>query len=183
MNIMENKPFLFKGLLAAILLLMLSACQGKDDGFQILVYTDLPQDAVLTGKNKLIDGNFVDQEVQLQLYPGMLERLMVDIVSHTGDILIIEKEMLPSILDPIGLEALDVVVDEDGEEIESELWAEDEDGMERIYAIPIPMEHPIFNGVPFQNELVAVIPKYGDDREKAFTILRQFIVDTSLVQP
>ncbi|WP_339147500.1 MULTISPECIES: hypothetical protein [unclassified Sutcliffiella] len=183
MKVMENRPFLFKGLIAAILLLMLTACKGKDDGFQILVYTDLPQDSVLTGKNKLGNGKFVDQEVQLQLYPGMLERLMVDIVSHTGDILIIEKEMLPSILDPIGLEALDVVVEEGGERIQSELRAEDEGGMERIYAIPIPMEHPIFNGVPIQNELVAVVPKYGDDREKALTILRQFMVDARLVQP
>ncbi|WP_223701491.1 hypothetical protein [Sutcliffiella deserti] len=181
MSSVRKKQPIFLCLLTAFLLLMLTACQGKEEGFQILVYADLPQESVLLGKNVLEDVDLDEEEINIQLYPGMLERLMVDIVGHTGDILIIEKEMLPAILDPVGLEPLDTVVDLKSFMDSSELKAQDENGDEHIYALPVSADLPIFNDLPIQSELVAVIPKYSSHREEALKIIEQFMDERKLV--
>lgn len=159
------------------LVLVLTACQNKDsESVEVFVYTNLPQDSIIKGENPFIDNIPEGTKVSVKLFPGMLERVMIDIVAHSGDILIVEKEMLSAILDPVGLHPLDDMV----EDIDSALKAEDDNKVVRVYAVPVSTS--LLDKIPDSAELVAVLPIYSKKSEEALSLLKSLVGKDGVVQ-
>jgi hypothetical protein len=175
MNINKWLKRFFIGFLLACLCSILSACQGNNEEFTIVVFSNLPQESILKGDNVLDSYQVEEKDVKINLYPPMLERLVMEIVNHSGDIIIIEKEMLSTVLDPIGLNPLDEIKSKDSLTDIIDLQATDEEGNTKLYAVPIPSEHPIFQELPVTAELVAIIPRYTNHKEQALTLLKALV--------
>lgn len=167
-------------LMLACSLLLASCQQQTNEGeFQVLVFSTISEGTLTDMK--------ADKELNLEsanilLYPSVAERLMIEIVRHSGDILIMDRELLATAYDSKELYPLDefrndhnTVALTDFELVA--LQAAGEEGKPgQIYpnAIRVTyMDKFDFGSDPL--ELVAIIPKYAKNKEMAFSILERLV--------
>ena len=169
-------------LLAFFSLLLLTSCQKKENTFDILVFSTLPVEALeeitVLAKSELP----TNLELEVPQYPPVVERLIVEIVSHAGDILIMDREFLASVYDAKELYNLTEFGNEENtiELTSFELDALMADGEvteeDDIYDNAL----RVINLDTYYNEsepieLVAIIPKYIEDKDIAFSIIKKLV--------
>ena len=179
---MSNKFKTDLFLLAIFLLLLLTGCQKEENSFDILVFSTLPDEALEEMKGLVKNELPIDLELKVSQYPPVDERLIVEIVSHAGDILIMDREFLASVYD--AKELYDLTEFRHEENI-IELTSF---GLEALLADgEITEEVDVYdNSLKVSNldtyynesepiELVAIIPKYIDDKDAAFSVIKKLV--------
>ena len=175
-------------LLFVFLLSLLTSCQQDqdDEDFQITVFTNLPESSFKEMKG------FAEGEIgskanyNIVFYPSIPERLIVEVVGHRGDIIIMERELLPSIYDSEGLYQLDDFKNEDNtiklNDFELEALLADDEFTEEVDIYRNALR--VINLAPFLKEdtheassveLVAIIPKYTEYKDASFSILERLV--------
>ena len=169
-------------LLALLSLLLLTSCQKEENSFDILVFSTLPDEALeeITGlaKSELP----TNLELNVPLYPPVGERLIVEIVSHAGDILIMDREFLASVYDAKELYDLTEFQNEENTieltSFELEALMADGEVTEEVDVYDNALK--VINLDTYYNEsepieLVAIIPKYIEDKEVAFSVIKKLV--------
>lgn len=169
-NDMKHFKSFFVALILIINLTMITACGKIDDRLTILLFSNITQEEVIQGKNGIL---FEDESIVIKVYPALLEKAVMEIAAHSGDLLIVENDMLQAIFDPVGIHSLDSILD--SKDSYQEYAAENEDGSLSVYAVPVKAEHKMFESVTVNAELVAVVPKYSKNEDAAFSILKQLL--------
>ncbi|AOV08606.1 hypothetical protein BI350_14395 [Sporosarcina ureilytica] len=165
---------------------LLVGCQKEDDNqFRIQVFSNVPAIAFeeLEAHTNYNDVNLID--FKIDRYPPVAERLLVEIVSHSGDLIIMDRAILGTAYDSEELHSLDSLMTEENAveltDIELELFTTDAeiDKVENEEIIlknalrVINSDEFIIDSEPI--ELVAVIPKYTKSKEMAFSILEELV--------
>jgi len=167
---------------AIISLLLITGCKQEENQFEILIFSSLPDEALAEMKGLATDEVDSTFEFNISKYPPVGERLIVEIVSHSGDILIMDRELLAAIYDTEELYNLtEFQNDENKIELTSfELEALMADGEITepvdVYdnALKIISLEPYFiESEPV--ELVAVIPKYIKNPETALAVIQKLV--------
>jgi hypothetical protein len=121
-------------------------------------------------------------ELKVSQYPPVGERLIVEIVSHAGDILIMDREFLAAVYDAKELYDLtEFRHDENMIELTSfELEALLADGEVTEEVDVYDNALKVSNLDTYYNEsepieLVAIIPKYVDDKDVAFSVIKKLV--------
>jgi maltose-binding protein MalE len=161
---------------ATLILLLLSGCQKDSKDFQILLFTELPTEAEETIQSIVYTYNKGDKKVEVHIHPPMYEKLIVEVVDHSGDIILLEKELLSSIFDSGGLYPLDELVTGDKVNVD-EFQLKDEEGNTHIYALPVPVESTLLKEYHFNEskEIVGIIPIYTKNKEMAHELLETLV--------
>ena len=129
-----------------------------------------------------------DLDFNVKLYPPVVERLIVEIVRNAGDILIMERELLAAAYDSEELYPLVELRNTENTivltsfELEA-LLADGEiteevdvyDNALRVINIESYFESYFDEDEPEPIELVAIIPKYTENKEAAFSILKKLV--------
>lgn len=169
-------------IMLSFFLLILTGCQKNDESFEILVFTGLPESSLdeMKGFTESELENTLDFNVRL--YTPVVERLILEIVNHSGDILIMERDLLAAAYDSKELYQLDELrnlentIELTSFELEA-LLADGEITEEvDVYANAlrvINFETYFEESKPI--ELVAIIPKYTVNKEAAFSILEKLV--------
>lgn len=168
-------------LMLACSLIFLASCQQQpnDEEFQVLVFSTISEE-VLTEMKADIELNL--ENANILLYPSVAERLMIEIVRHSGDILIMDRELLATAYDSKELYPLDEFRDDNNTvaltdfELVGLQAAGEEAKQGQIYpnAIRVAyMDKYDMGSNPL--ELVAIIPKYTKNKEMAFSILERLV--------
>ncbi len=169
-------------LLAIILLLLLTGCQKEENSFDILVFSSLPDEALEEMKGLAKSELPTDLELKISQYPPVAERLIVEIVSHAGDILIMDREFLAAVYDSKELYDLTEFRNEDNTieltSFELEALLADGEITEEVEVYDNALK--VINFDVYYNEsepieLVAIIPKYIDEKEIAFSIINKLV--------
>ena len=169
-------------MLAFFSLLLLTSCQKEENTFDILVFSTLPDVALeeVTGlaKSELP----TNLELKVPQYPPVAERLIVEIVSHAGDILIMDREFLASVYDAKELYDLTEFRNEENTidltSFELEALMADGEVTEEVDVYDNALK--VINLDTYYNEsepieLVAIIPKYIEDKEVAFSVIKKLV--------
>ena len=169
-------------LLAILSLLLLTSCQKEENTFDILVFSTLPDEALeeiaALAKSELP----TNLELNVPLYPPVGERLIVEIVSHAGDILIMDREFLASVYDAKELYDLTEFRNKENTieltSFELEALMADGEVTEEVDVYDNSLK--VINLDTYYNEsepieLVAIIPKYIEDKEVAFSIIKKLV--------
>ncbi|MEK5038199.1 hypothetical protein [Sporosarcina sp. FSL K6-3457] len=160
---------------------LLASCQQQtnDGEFQILVFSTISEDTLTEMKEDIK----LDQEsADILLYPSVAERLMIEIVRHSGDIIIMDRELLATAYDSKEIYPLDEFRDDNNTvaltdfELAAKQAAGEEVEIGQIYPNAIRVSYIDkydFGSTPL--ELVAIIPKYTKNKEMAFSILERLV--------
>lgn len=173
-----------KGIFWISIILIISGCsQTQDDNkLEIIFIANLP--ATLEERLEMIiyDSmeNISEDHIQIELYPISMEKLFVEMTARNGDIYFIDQSHVHGIIDPIGLYALDEVVDELllNELVLPEYKDVHPDTNEtQIYAVPIDGNSLLMRELGIEiggsEKLGAIIPAYSDNIEESIEILKQ----------
>lgn len=78
-------------LLSFIAAFCLSACHGKTNGIDVLIFSDMSKGM----KDQLVEKAFqTDQETySVHIFPAIPEKLLVEITAKEGDIMLVPEEM------------------------------------------------------------------------------------------
>ncbi|MCT8139617.1 hypothetical protein H1D32_19045 [Anaerobacillus sp. CMMVII] len=169
-----------------ILLLMLVGCGGnkQEDHFQIYIFSEL-NDAFDGRVSKVLE-NVIEEvipkeEFGLYLFPKVVEKIVIEIVTKGGDIFILEEDIVMAALDPIGVHPLDLLIESNDkiQRVEEYMFHNDETGAMSVYAVPIPSNSLLFKDIanPLPNQYVALIPHYSDDKELAVKLLAHLLAN------
>ncbi|QUW21572.1 hypothetical protein JSQ81_17520 [Sporosarcina sp. Marseille-Q4063] len=176
----KSKPIYI--LLAIFLLLLLTGCQKEENSFDILIFSTLPDEALEEMKGLAKSEIPTKLEFKVSQYPPVNERLIVEIVSHAGDILIMDREFLASVYDAKELYDLTEFRNEENtiELTSFELEALLADGEVTEEADVYDNALKVSNLNTYYNEsepieLVAIIPKYIDDKDVAFSVIKKLV--------
>lgn len=173
-------------MLFVLLLPILTSCQEGAEDFQITIFTDLPDLSIKEMKGLAVEEIGLEKEPKIALYPPNVERLIVEVVGHKGDIIIVDRDLLPAIYDSEGLYQLEKLRNED-----NTIWLNDFE-LEALLADDALTEETdiyfnalrVINLYPFLEEsdytttspeLVAIIPKYTEYKEVSFSILEKLV--------
>lgn len=178
-----NPSYVARVFLSSLCFLLLVSCQQeKDDHFEILVFSSIPENALEEMKGLAKEELQGNTGFDVKLYPAVAERLLLEIVSNAGDILIMERDLLATAYDSDELYPLDVFrtkentieltkFELEGLQAEGEETKEDEVYLNALRVTNIPAYHIDSELI----ELVAIIPKYTKDKEVAISILEKLV--------
>ncbi len=161
--------------------LLLSSCQQQpnDGEFQILVFSNITEETLADMKAD-IELNL--ESADIMLYPSVAERLMIEIVRHSGDILIMDRELLATAYDSKELYPLDEFRNDNNTvaltdfELVALQAAGEEVKQGKIYPNAIRVAYMDKYDMGSDSlELVAIIPKYAKNKEMAFSILERLV--------
>lgn len=161
---------------------LLVACQQQknDEDFQILIFSSISENSLVEIKRQIKDELKTNLPVDILLYPPIVERLILEIVQHSGDILIVDRDLLAAAYDAKELYQLDEfknsnnTIELTGFELEALQAAGESAEKGDIYfnALRVNIvEYKDFGS----SELVAIIPKYTKNEEIAFSILEMIV--------
>lgn len=182
---LSSKRFLII-MLFVFLLPILTSCQEEAEDFQITIFTDLSDSSFEKMKGFASREAGIEIESKIALYPPNVERLILEVVGHKGDIIIVERDLLPAIYDSEGLYQLEKIRNED-----NTIWLNDFE-LEALLADDALTEETdiYFNALRVINlssileesdytttspDLVAIIPKYTEYKEVSFSILEKLV--------
>lgn len=177
----KNKPKAVVVFLMFACSLLLAGCQQQpnDGEFQILVFSTITEETLADMK--------ADIELKLEganiiLYPSVAERLILEIVRHSGDIIIMDRELLATAYDSKELYPLDEFRDDNNTvaltdfELVALQAAGEEVKQGQIYPNAIRVAYMDKYDMSSDSlELVAIIPKYAKNKEMAFSILERLV--------
>ncbi|OIJ14680.1 hypothetical protein BKP37_07915 [Anaerobacillus alkalilacustris] len=172
-------PFLF------IILSVVVGCSGnkQEDHFQIYIFSELNDSfdgRVSTVLEEVIEDVIPRDEFELYLFPKVIEKIVIEIVSKGGDIFILEEDIVMAALDPVGVYPLDELMGISNVELVQEyMFFNEETGEMSVYAVPLTSESVLFKDIVNQlpNRFVALIPHYSDEKERAIELLAHFLND------
>lgn len=162
-------------------ILILTSCQkAEENQFTIQVFSNVPKITIdeLEAHTKVTFDKAIDYAVEQ--YPPVPERLLVEIVSHSGDVIIVDRTILGTAYDSEALYSLESlrtaenIVKLTNEEVP--LFTTDSTTDEEIIlenALRVVSIEEMTNSE--SDDLVAVIPKYTKDHEMAFSILEGLV--------
>ena len=168
--------------LLSFCLLILTSCQKESNRFEILVFSSLPESSLEEMKGLAKDELQKTLDFDVVLVPAVVERLIVEIVRNSGDILIMDRNLLATAYDSEELYPLDELrntentIELTGFELEALLADGTITDEVKVYANAL----RVINFSSYTNdsepiELVAVIPKYTENKEAAFSILEKLV--------
>ncbi|SFP65353.1 hypothetical protein [Salibacterium halotolerans] len=153
-------------------LLLGSGCGQEDSGVEIQVYAD-------DVKKNWNAANMppVPEDTKVMVYPSLVEKFVVEVAGHDGDIFIVEEPMLQAALDPEGLHSLQELEVGSG----GAVFRKDQ-GM--VYAAVVGEDASLLRraDVSVSTPLIAVIPAYSDKKEQSLRILKQALAEPRLLQ-
>jgi hypothetical protein len=155
----------------------MTGCQQKSDNFQLFIFKTLPEETKKQIQTIINDRSKGKQNIDVEFHNPMPEKLIVEFVDHSGDLILMEKELLSSIFDPIGLHVLDEIKKTNDKNDIKEYQLKDEDGNIHLYALPIPLESSLLKDLNYDGsaEMVGIIPKYTNYQDEAYNILSELV--------
>lgn len=181
--------------LCFFLFVFLGGCQSneaanEEDLFEIIIFSSLPESSLEKVKGVTNDYFLDETQYKIHLFPPVVERLIIEVVRHAGDIFIIDRDLLLSIYDTEELHSLDALRNEKNSielnEYEREamlangqMTEEDEfdtfQNALRVINTSLFFPEMADSEELIDLELVAVIPKYAEQRETAFEVLKELV--------
>ena len=169
-------------IVALLSLLLIAGCKQENNQFKILIFSSLPEEALEEMKGLAKEEVESSLEFNISKYPPVSERLIVEIVRHSGDILIMDRELLAAIYDSEELYNLVEFQNDENKialtsfELEA-LMADGEitepvDVYDNALKI-IGLKTYLIESEPV--ELVAVIPKYIENPKTAFAVIEKLV--------
>lgn len=178
-----NLSYVYRLLLISFSLLLLVSCQEKEDErFQILVFSSIPENSL--NEMKGLTKNIVNSQMEfdVKLYPAVAERLLLEIVSNAGDILIMERDLLATAYDSDELYELvefstkenTILISES--ELEALRAAGEEIEENAVYSNALRVTNMDEQVIHTESiELVVIIPKYTKNKDIAISILENLV--------
>ncbi|BAC14041.1 hypothetical protein ACFQ4N_06980 [Oceanobacillus iheyensis] len=169
--------FISKIVIALIFMLVLTGCGQKTDTLEILFFTEITED---TGDSLVNNLEQIYPESALkfksEFYASVYERLIAEIASHNGDILIVESNLLtPGSFDSEGLIPFELT-DERKKDIPKEYFLKNEKTKkDTIYALPIDENSDLLGklNINLNSELVALVPIYSEHQDLAVQMVME----------
>ena len=163
--------------ISLLIILFMTGCQQKNDDFQLFIFTTLNEETKKQIQTIINDHSRGDQPIDVEFHNPMPEKLIVEFVDHSGDLILMEKELLSSIFDPVGLHALDEIKNTNDKNDLKEYKLKDEEGNIHLYALPIPLESSLLKDLNYNGsaEMVGIIPKYTNYQDEAYNILSELV--------
>ncbi len=163
--------------ISIFIVFLTTGCQNKSSGFQLFIFTNVPDETKQQIQTLINNHSEGEQSIEVQFHPPMYEKIVVEFVDHSGDLILLEKELLTSIFDPVGLLPLDQIKNEKNSANIQEYQLKDEEGNIHIYALPIPLESSLLKDLNYDGskELVGIIPKYTKHQDDAYSILSELV--------
>ena len=177
------------------LFVFLGGCQSneaenEEDLFEIIIFSSLPESSLEKMKGITNDYFLDETQYKIHLFPTAVERLIIEVVRHAGDIFIIDRDLLLSIYDTEELHSLDALRTEKNSIVLNEYEREamlangqmtEEDEFDtfqnalRIVDLSLFFPEMADSEELTELELVAVIPKYTEQKETAFEVLKELV--------
>ncbi|WP_416151155.1 hypothetical protein ACM26V_09380 [Salipaludibacillus sp. HK11] len=170
-------------LLGFMSLSLLIGCSNKDDSFDFLFFVDsFIHDQPEQQMRELVDENLIEnsvEQISTTFFVPMEERLIIEIASHNGDILFLNREMTERAMDPEGLHAFD-----DHLSLETLANIPDQERKRhpdtnewKVYAFPVSQTKIFKDNVSLQGgeEVFAIIPVYVEDPVASFNLIKELI--------
>ncbi|WP_395894024.1 lipoprotein YteS [Bacillus safensis subsp. safensis] len=159
-------------LISFIAAICLSACQGKTNGIDVLIFSDMSKGM----KDQLVEKAFQPEQetYSVHIFPAIPEKLLVEITSKEGDVMLVPEEMFRTYDDPESFQLLEEM--KIGDQAAGPYTVEDKKiGKTVDYAVQINKGKKKLNGYTFQlhRDMVAFIPVYADKTEEALSLMKQ----------
>ncbi|UOE93046.1 hypothetical protein [Alkalihalobacillus sp. LMS39] len=159
-------------------LLSMTGCSESNEQFTILVFADIPSEKQ-EEVNKYIQHVLEVEESQYDftVFPVTFERLIAEIATHNGDLLLIDEELMSAAYDPDGLYELSDINEVSVIEPNPYFVINEETGKREIYAMPIQPDSLWFQkvGIEIEQPLVALVPVYSNKEAMAKQLLQSII--------
>lgn len=159
-------------LLSFIAAFCLSACHGKTNGIDVLIFSDMSKGM----KEQLVEKAFqTEQEsYSVHIFPAIPEKLLVEITAKEGDIMLVPEEMFRTYDDPESFQLLEEMGIND--QAAGPYTVEDKKTGKTVdYAVQVNKGTKKLNGYTFQlhRDMVAFIPVYADKSNEALSFMKQ----------
>ncbi|WP_426004528.1 lipoprotein YteS [Bacillus sp. DWP3-1] len=159
-------------LLSFIAALCLSACQGKTNGIDVLIFSDMSKGM----KDQLVEKAFQTEQESYSVYifPAIPEKLLVEITAKEGDIMLVPEEMFRTYDDPESFQLLEEMGVDD--QAAGPYTVEDQKTGKTVdYAVQVNKGTKKLNGYTFQlhRDMVAFIPVYAYKSNEALSLMKQ----------
>lgn len=159
-------------LLSFIAAFYLSACQGKTEGIDVLIFSDMSK----AMKDQLVEKAFQpNQETyDVHIFPAIPEKLLVEITAKEGDVMFVPEEMFRTYDDPESFQLLGEMR-VDGEGVGPYTVEDAKTGNTVDYAVQIKKGTKQLNGYTFRlhRDMVAFIPVYAEKSKEALSLMKQ----------
>ncbi|RKL68179.1 hypothetical protein CR203_06745 [Salipaludibacillus neizhouensis] len=171
----------FIQIFSGIMILLLIGCAGEEgENLEVLVFSESLFDEVAQSEIDDLVGDLWNSKsemkpVESQFFLPLHERLLIEIASHNGDILLVNDEVLDMTVDSEGLYAFDDYFPEDLLQVpDVVLDSLPEDDQSNVYAYPL-HHSDVFSELLNDEKLYAIVPIYVDDPDSSFALLEGFI--------
>ncbi|KIL10190.1 lipoprotein YteS [Bacillus altitudinis] len=159
-------------LLSFIAAFCLSACHGKTNGIDVLIFSDMSKGM----KDQLVEKAFqTDQETySVHIFPAIPEKLLVEITAKEGDIMLVPEEMFRTYDDPESFQLLEEMGIDD--QAAGPYTVENQKTGKTVdYAVQVSKGTKKLNGYTFRlhRDMVAFIPVYADKSKEALSLMKQ----------
>lgn len=172
----------FMQFFTGIMMLVLVGCSGEEESgkLELLVFNEsLFDEAAQAEVHDLVADLWSQRSdvkpVESQFFLPIHERLLIEIASHNGDILLVSDEVIDMTIDPTGLHAFDDYFSEDllhvPDVVQDSL---PDDDRTQVYAYPL-HHSEAFSELLNEEELYAIVPVYVDDPDSSFALLKAFV--------
>ncbi|MEM5030264.1 lipoprotein YteS [Bacillus pumilus] len=150
----------------------LSACHGKTNSIDVLIFSDMSKGM----KDQLVEKAFqTEQETySVHIFPAIPEKLLVEITSKEGDIMLVPEEMFRTYDDPESFQLLEEMGIDD--QAAGPYTTEDQKTGKTVdYAVQVNKGTKKLNGYTFRlhRDMVAFIPVYADKSKEALSLMKQ----------
>ncbi|WP_088102787.1 hypothetical protein [Halalkalibacter urbisdiaboli] len=169
----------WKYALVVVVFIALSGCSKQErETFDIFFYSELSSQLQEDTKELVFDSvhGLGEEDVQLFFHPTVLEKMIVDIVAHEGDVFVVDQALINAAFDEEGLIPLDGIIDEaDLESIPTQYKSEnDETGDVHVHVLPLDNDSLLLRHlqVEVEEQLLAFVPIYSDNQEQALQFLQ-----------
>ncbi|MBD3860198.1 lipoprotein YteS [Bacillus sp. 28A-2] len=159
-------------LISFIAVFCLSACQGKTNGIDVLIFSDMSKGM----KDQLVEKAFQPEKetYNVHIFPAIPEKLLVEITAKEGDVMLVPEEMFRTYDDPESFQPLEEMKVDD--EAAGPYTVEDQKTGKTVdYAVQIKKGTKKLNGYTFRlhRDMVAFIPVYADKSKEALSLMKQ----------
>ncbi|PRR93589.1 MULTISPECIES: lipoprotein YteS [unclassified Bacillus (in: firmicutes)] len=150
----------------------LSACQGKTNGIDVLIFSDMSKGM----KDQLVEKAFQTEHetYSVHIFPAIPEKLLVEITAKEGDIMLVPEEMFRTYDDPESFQLLEEMGVDD--QAAGPYTVEDKKTGKTVdYAVQVNKGTKKLNGYTFRlhRDMVAFIPVYADKSKEALSLMKQ----------
>lgn len=159
-------------LISFIAAFCLSACHGKTNGIDVLIFSDMSKGM----KDQLVEKAFQPEQetYSVHIFPAIPEKLLVEITAKEGDIMLVPEEMFRTYDDPESFQLLEEMGVDD--QAAGPYTVEDQKTWKTVdYAVQVNKGTKKLNGYTFQlhRDMVAFIPVYADKSKEALSLMKQ----------